>query len=456
MSSTPSINSYSKSPPSFLEKSGVTTTNLNPLTTHNPLVKAKEMEDIDPPKPLRSRRLSVSSKPVLWKKEDLETAAWECVDRITGKNRIGFVYKFKLRDAYNPEIPGSISIKTPQLSLYKDKLLNLAKNHYAEYPAIAPTYFDSIATIDKKDLDRANKVKMYGDFFFSNFFPFKDDPVVSDADFNVFVNSVENRYNMHFFNIFYSNYQDLDDLNFKIKYANLLGIKSEKTQEGIFMYMPDKDALKYNYEQLRKMPGLSALPDISILDANGALNDEDFIWGFLTHTITLSSSKEFLHDGYLHVLPTLLHIIKTTFSNPVSKGSSSDYNDQRWSYIKNNVLPYLKIVFDLKIGQTKNSLTKKELEDKEYVKQLKTTISHFIDVITNSNKPIHFSYAINIQENFFKGALDSVVRKYVLEKTYGKKTIKYEDMIRFCTTAIKNADDENKAKKLQRLKLTID
>lgn len=76
-----------------------------------------------------------------------------------------------------------------------------------------------------------------------------------------------------------------------------LGYGSKENQEGVFLELPDAEALSRRWE--KNHPGLE------ILSSEGVADDRTFIEAFFTHDLLISNGKEFVHDHIFHVVPYL-------------------------------------------------------------------------------------------------------------------------------------------------------
>jgi len=82
-----------------------------------------------------------------------------------------------------------------------------------------------------------------------------------------------------------------------------LGYSYKNDKSGFYLSLPDKEALEARFEKLRETrPGLQPL---KIASSEGVADDLSFIEAYLKFDVLLSSSKEFVHDHFFHVMRTI-------------------------------------------------------------------------------------------------------------------------------------------------------
>ena len=82
-----------------------------------------------------------------------------------------------------------------------------------------------------------------------------------------------------------------------------LGYSTREDATGVYLDIPDKEALEGRFENLRKVH--SGLKPLKIFSSEGVADDLAFILAYLNYDVLLSSGKEFIHDHFAHILPTL-------------------------------------------------------------------------------------------------------------------------------------------------------
>lgn len=82
-----------------------------------------------------------------------------------------------------------------------------------------------------------------------------------------------------------------------------LGYCSRVTPEGVYMFLPDKEALTVRWEKLREKD--PTLPKLDIISSEGISDDMAFVEAFFTHDALLSTGKEFVHDHHGHIFPLI-------------------------------------------------------------------------------------------------------------------------------------------------------
>ena len=88
-----------------------------------------------------------------------------------------------------------------------------------------------------------------------------------------------------------------------------LGYRAERKEEGVYLYLPDREALLTNWETLRATH--PDLPELTILSSEGIAGDIDYVKAFFTHDGILSTGKEFLHDHQAHILSVIVLILSS-------------------------------------------------------------------------------------------------------------------------------------------------
>ena len=118
------------------------------------------------------------------------------------------------------------------------------------------------------------------------------------------------------------------NLQFLIDDASLLrqdlGYSLKYDKSGIYLSLPDKEALEARLEKLSKFdPRFS---NIKILASDGVADDLEFIKAYLTYDLLLSSGKEFVHDHTAHLIRTIglmtnrhFHYERDRFREKISK-----------------------------------------------------------------------------------------------------------------------------------------
>lgn len=88
-----------------------------------------------------------------------------------------------------------------------------------------------------------------------------------------------------------------------------LGYGYRYDKSGIYLSFPDKEALEANFEKLRRF-AFGNLEPLKICPSEGVADDLSFLKAYVDFDVLLSSDKEFVHDHFFHVIPTL-HLMIT-------------------------------------------------------------------------------------------------------------------------------------------------
>ncbi len=84
------------------------------------------------------------------------------------------------------------------------------------------------------------------------------------------------------------------------KISQDLGYMKKVNRKGIYISLPDQEALEARYEKMRKMN--PELKPLQIFSGEGIADDLTYIEAFLKYDVPLS---EFVHDHMFHVIPTM-------------------------------------------------------------------------------------------------------------------------------------------------------
>lgn len=86
-----------------------------------------------------------------------------------------------------------------------------------------------------------------------------------------------------------------------------LGYASYFQADGVYLYLPDREAVTARWQVLRRQH--PELPELRILSHPGAAADKTFIEAFFTHDVLLSTEKEFVHDHFSHLIRTVIMML---------------------------------------------------------------------------------------------------------------------------------------------------
>lgn len=190
---------------------------------------------------------------------DRTAEIWDCISRRPNLNGDGFIYAFKVKAAFEP---------------------------FSQYGKKTGKAFDAL---------RAKNKEIY--------------PAVEAPDFpyaNCIIENLDERELLE---------NGLASEQFR-KEAAQLGVGYSYDGEGkdMIVYLPDREALLANWNELRKQD--PQLPQLTIATEEGIASDRDYAQAYFNSHVLLCSGKEFYHDSIVHVVPTLIQIkaLKQEFS----------------------------------------------------------------------------------------------------------------------------------------------
>lgn len=226
---------------------------------------------------------------------------WDCVKRIPNKLG-GFIFKFKLKEEYDDITIADRGEKIKRwcASLHKQGSI---------FPAIEKRGC-RVLDWDPK-MSREKWLEHIVDDEFNNAFTItlknsKSNILCFDQRCELIWNNLKSSLSME-------NFKERIDKSLKIipETPSLLalGYKSRMRKKGLYLYIPDREAVLANWEKLRETR--PSLPVLNILSSNGIADDAAFVTAFLAHGILLSDEKEFLHDSLQHVVPSIILMLKS-------------------------------------------------------------------------------------------------------------------------------------------------
>lgn len=310
-----------------------------------PLVKAKEMEDIQPRYTPRARRLSLclpkQNTPA--RKETLKALSnqfWVCDDIKPETDGVGNVAIYKLKENCFPakectfferlkhryavsiirdfDAPATIPLQY-ELSYYAENcsLKEILNTMYEK-----DAYIKVITTINIKEKDPA-RIKALKQLARKTFDDHKTTSRITNE----------------------STYTEKSK---SLNKARSLGFNTIMGDRSCTLYVPDRDNLTHRYNELKRAcektdpTRFKNLPEFDILHAEGILTDQEFILAYVTHTVVLAKFIENLHDSIFHVAPTYGQIIGT-----VDKGLS--YDQEKFKLVK-RLLPYIQRTWQIEMA----------------------------------------------------------------------------------------------------------
>ena len=316
--------------------------------------KAKEAEDVSPRQELK-RSLSTprirAGQASGVKADQIEVSKrsgemWECVKR-TPDVEDGYLYTFRLKDEYD-----DVSSKKPvRLYAAEEKVKEI-------FPAIEP-YSSSVQQYDPAltkekflQLKFANAVQEY-EMTYPDQFEFQKDEIIMQIRLITLP-------------IFKRQWNEIQ--TFKI-----LGLGVEFCEDGVYFTLPDKNALLARWEKLREMR--PELPKLHVHSSEGIADDMDFVEAYFTHDVLMSDGKEFIHDYFAHILPTIGLMVSSEV------GGNPKYSKQRVKMIKQIGKIYRRIKIAERMIVEKDIIISKKL--KNNLDKIKGLLGAYVDVFTN-------------------------------------------------------------------------
>jgi len=156
-----------------------------------------------------------------------------------------------------------------------------------------------------------------------------------------------------------------------------LGYECKRTNEGVFLYIPDLEALEIRWNKMRE--ARSDLPELDILPFSGIADDLTFINAYLTHHAMLSVDKEFIHDHMAHIIP-MLHLMLHSGLN--GNPTYTEYRARSREKIS-RLLQQIQIAKIVMEGK-KQFLSKNKMKQIEtHIPHLEASLAAFIDVYSS-------------------------------------------------------------------------
>ena len=142
------------------------------------------------------------------------------------------------------------------------------------------------------------------------------------------------------------------------KALEVLGYRYLASDQGVFMELPDQEAIEANWEEVRKER--PELIELSLLGIEEEFGDLPFIDAFFTHHGFLSKRRLFIHDQVFHLMDILIyHLTETpedranlsTVKTVVAKlyrrimiAKRVADNDDKYASIRSNLNKFVKIL----------------------------------------------------------------------------------------------------------------
>lgn len=202
-------------------------------------------------------------------------------------------------------------------------------------------------------------------------------------------------------------------------HLQFLGYSWDKSEKGIFVSMPDKEALESRWTILRE--DNPNLPRLNIRSSEGIASDYDFIVAYFSNDAILSSGVEFFHDQMSHIVMTLATIL--------TSDSTLDYTKVKLQLVKKFMETYGAITM-IKDQMNKFNLAVEERKKLEMQFTIAgTLVAALVDGITGipDLEEIAVISRNNIQKMVFELLEDSRWKDF-LERKYGQEEINLEKL----------------------------
>ncbi len=351
----------------------------------------------------------------LSKQEDIEKKCgqmWKCVDRIVDTETREYSYLFEIEDPYN-------------FLLTKEAQRNREKKIPEIYPALEPENFNLLYLDPEYSID---------DFIQLIYKINLENKLISSdlKELEEIRNTTERRQGGY-----YENGNKL----------NKLGFESGINKDGIFqLKLPSRDNLLVRWSNLQKE--IPTLPNISILESGDIAEDEEFINAFLKYDMILSDGKEFLHDHTVHLIPTLIELIR---------------NPKIYQETRNRIATQVEQVLqDIeKVERIIQSGGAVPVHVKEHLLKVKEAVSAAVDIWTARPKPWEsFAPDDDYIKNFVNfNAWDGELGQQYWKNKYPKENLDFKILAsigREILEVIKKFENEDRENKLQVISNKID
>lgn len=329
---------------------------------------------------------------------------WKCVQ--SSPNRLGGrILRFRLRDPFDNVTPHDWSLKKERYQRANDAIT-------AIHPAVEITGDYFLAW----DPNIRNKLPLWIDTIHST----KDN--YSTREESNFSLSIMDRYRRERYLASITRISDyipiMHELGFK---SDLRTVSKGSKKTGMYVEIPDRDALEANWEDLRSLN--PQIPPLDIILSEGIADDIGFTMGFLIHDGVYSDGIEGFHDAFLHIFPIILLALKAGISKPnLSEGSDSD--KKMFSIIRDRSFSRLKFLYTkmILVGYRRIMLIERELENptlsipaalrsllKHHMNKFKGALGAVTDITSNAaTMEEHISLIHYDRTNFFNQKLERI------------------------------------------------
>jgi hypothetical protein len=308
---------------------------------------------------------------------------WDCISRKPNKEG-GYIYKFRLKDEYD-----NVTSKNPERLLKAiDKISEIAPAVEAPAPGVR-RYLGGIT--EEEYLIMTIEENLGG---FEKITP----KLIEEAR-PVFSAQAKEECRA-------------------MKQIRALGYDAEFKPTGVYFSCPDREALTARWEDLRSTH--PELPKFDIISSEGIADDMAFVEALFSHDALLSDGKEFFHDQYAHLVPTLLTILQ-------SKNSEHEYQTEKIRFLSavGKVLRRILIV--------EQSLSRAESDPRiasvmSKLNEIKALLGLYVDT-TSSSKSIEGIRNRNIRGYIIERILKNPDWNDYMVNRFGADYAKQKDII---------------------------
>ncbi len=321
------------------------------------------------------RRESAPAAPAVervWSKADEKSAAvqrdgvlWNCVGRES--DGPGFTYEFRLRDEYD-DVTASLE-RVERGAAAEDKMMEIFPA-VEEYGATV-LYLD--AQVPLKDLS-----------------------------------------------------PDAQSMRANLKDLQALGYRSERKREGVYLYLPDREALLARWDKLRE--ARPELPSLRILASKGIADDLSFVRAFFTHDALLSTGKEFVHDHLSHVITTLALILSAEARD---KPTAFRSERSRLAHVLGKAYRRIMITKSLLENNIAEIPEEKLHLARQHLPKIEATLGTLADVVSSMGsyeETAEVDRASVYSQNLFFRAWDDPNWKVYFERCFGEQNINTKEL----------------------------
>lgn len=269
------------------------------------------------PPPLKRRATELQFEPQkreLSEEEEIANRSgemWECVDRIAVPDSVGYDYVFRLKDEY---MTASDVIITDAVRAKVEEI----------FPAVEPfenMLGPSLMHLTCLEKAQGDKAKLLNEFI--------------DAD-----SHVPGFHQKQTDPAYQSTYERAVRLSVQADLLERAGYKIEHKDDGVYLYLPDREALLARWEKMRETT--PELPRIKIVPSEGVADDLAYIEAFLSSDALLSNGKEFVHDSTVHVMG-LIRLVGDMISAPGIK-QPLKYEAEKLKMVKSVAAFYRRLI----------------------------------------------------------------------------------------------------------------